>query len=48
MRSNHEKKIKKEIGAFLQQYKRKKDRHIDPNDRQYDRNIGNTAIIEGR
>lgn len=35
----NDKKIKKEIGAFIKQYQRKSDPHIDPNDRRYDRKI---------
>ena len=33
------KKVEASIGVFIQQYRRKSDRHIDPNDRQYDRVI---------
>ena len=39
MAYNH-KKIKKEIGVFLKQYKRKSGKNTpDPNDRSYDRKI---------
>jgi len=33
------KKIKSSIGSFLKQYRRKSDKHIDPNDRSYDRKL---------
>ena len=35
----NDKKIKKEVGLFIKQYKRKSDPHVDPNDRMYDRKI---------
>ena len=33
----NKKKIESSIGIFIKQYRRKSDKHIDPNDRQYDR-----------
>lgn len=32
-------KIARQIGSFLQQYQRKAQRGVEPNDRQYDRKI---------
>ena len=31
--------IRENIGTFLQQYQRKAQRGVEPNDRQYDRNL---------
>jgi hypothetical protein len=42
--STRGKKLAKELGAFLKQYARKSDKHIDPNDRRYDRRI--EAIVK--
>lgn len=39
MSVGREKWIRANIGAFLQQYQRKAQRGVEPNDRQYDRNL---------
>jgi hypothetical protein len=37
--SKRGKGIQGEIGSFLREYQRKAQRHVEPNDRQYDRNM---------
>lgn len=32
-------KMAREVGLFMQQYKRKAQRHTEPNDRRYDRKL---------